>query len=63
MATSALFEKEQRHELKVGGCDIWAEDPTMYCFSCGHKWGRLIDENPNLFQNEKASYCGRNEFK
>jgi Zn ribbon nucleic-acid-binding protein len=50
MATSPLFEKEQRHEIKIGGCDIWHEDPTQYCFACGHKWGRLGDESPQMFR-------------
>jgi len=49
MPSSALFEKEKRYKIKIGGCDISPDNPTKYCFACGHEWGLFADDTPGMF--------------
>ncbi len=38
-----LLEKEEIHEVILGGCIVHDESPCWHCKDCEHYWGKYSD--------------------
>jgi hypothetical protein len=43
-----LLEQAEAGEVSLGGCVVEEDSPVWHCSDCGHEWGHLGDNNPEV---------------